>query len=145
MSRIGYDQKIHPYYLQLRLVSIMDPQGVQNKSSITLNLQDGKIIRNHTDENQMTTMIKEYIVGDDDLKELYSFFTLNAIKEFEAMPESVMKQYEIGYYDEVSLRYFLICGDGRISDGKRHRIYSSDPINMVIEWIHKTAPSDLFL
>ena len=88
----------------------------------------------------ISTTIKECVVSDDDLKELYNVLTIDAVEEFEATPESELSQYITGYYDWAALRYLMICGDGRVSDGVRHNIYSNDPIEMIVEWMQKTAP-----
>ena len=143
MSRIGFDKKIHPYQLQLRLCTFPDPIGIQNKTGVTLDFREGKIINYHTDEDMISTIIKECVVSDDDLKELYTIFTIDAVEEFEAIPESELSKYMTGYYDWPALRYPMICGDGRVSDGVRHNIYSNDPIKMTIEWMQKTAPFKL--
>ena len=143
MSRIGFDKRIHPYQLQLRLCVLYDPEGIQNKGGVTLDLREGKITNYNTEENIFRTKINEYIVSDDELKELYDFFTLEAIKTFEVTPESELSQYMTGYYDWAALRYLMICGDGRVSDGVRHNIYSNDPIKMTVEWMRKTAPFKL--
>ena len=140
MSRIGFDKKIHPYQLQVRICSAPDFQGIQNRGGVTLDLREGRITNYHTDEDMISTKIQECIAGDDDLKELYSFFTLDAIETFEATPESELRQYMTGYYDWADLRYLMISEDGRVSDGVRHYIYSNDPIEMAIEWMRKTAP-----
>ena len=143
MSRIGFDKKIHPYQLQLRLCTLPDLKGIQNKTGITLDFREGKIINYHTDEDMISTTIKECVVGDADLKELYTILTIDAVEEFEATPESELSQYMTGYYDWAALRYLMICGDGRISDGVRHNIYSNDPIKMTVERMRKTAPFKL--
>lgn len=146
MNRVGFDKRIHPHRLQLRCCMAFDIQGIQNESSVTLNLQEGIITNYHTDSEQVSTTIREYIACDDELKELYSFLTLDAIEKFEAMPTSEICQYETGYYDELSsLRYLLISEGGRVSDGTRRRIYSNDPINMAIRWMFKTVPFKLDL
>ena len=62
----------------------------------------------------LKTTIREYVASDDDLKELYSFFTMDALEKFEAMPESELGQYMTGYYDWAALRYLMISGDGRV-------------------------------
>lgn len=59
MSRIGFDQKIHPYQLQLRICAFPDIQGLQNRSSVTLDLQEGKITNYNTEENMFRTTIRE--------------------------------------------------------------------------------------
>lgn len=140
MSRIGFDKGIHPYQLQLRICSFPDTQGIQNRNSVTLNLQEGRITSYYTDEDQVSTAIKEYVASDDELKELYDFLTVDAIEQFKAMPDSEKSQYEIGYYDWASLRYLMVSKDGQISDGSRHRVYSNDPIEMAIQWMRKTSP-----
>ena len=133
MCRIGFDKIIHPYQLQLRLCAFPDSEGIQNRSGVTLDLREGTIKNYNTSENLFRTTIREYIASDDELKELYSFLTMDAIKEFETMPESKIFQYKTGYYDWAPLRYLMISGDGRISDGVRHDIYSNGPIKMAIE------------
>ena len=143
MSRAGFDKRIHPFQLQLRVCSFLDLQGVENKSSATINFKEGSITSYHTDDLQISTTIREYIVSDDELKELYSFFTLEALEKFEAMPEQEKSQFETGYYDCAYLRYLLISDGGCVSDGKRIWIYSNDPIIMCLDWIHKIAPFEL--
>lgn len=73
MSRAGFNERIHPYQLQLRICEGFDFQGIQNKGSVTLDFQEGKITNYHTDEDMVSTTIREYAASDDDLKELYSF------------------------------------------------------------------------
>ena len=143
MCRIGFDKKIHPYQLQLRLCAFPDLEGIQNRSGVTLDLREGTIKNYNTTENIFRTTIREYIASDDELKELYSFLTMDAIKEFEAMTESEIYQYETGYYDWASLRYLMISAEGRISDGVRHHIYSNDPIEMAMKWMRRTVPFKL--
>ena len=140
MNRIGFDQRKHPYQLQLRIASGFDMNGLQNRSSSSINFLKGIITKYNTDEDQISTTIKEYIASDDELKELYSFFTYDAIEKFEKMSESEKSQYDIGYYDNANLLYIMIGGDGRVTDGHRHGIYSNDPIDMALEWIHKMLP-----
>lgn len=120
LGRIGYDHKIHPSQLQLRCCSFHDPQGIQNRSSVTLNLKEGIITNYYTEENRINTKIRECIASDDNLAELYSFFTLDAIEKFEKIPGKELESYATGYYDLSSLRYFLIRENGSISDGVRH-------------------------
>ena len=139
MSRTGFDQKKHPYQLQLRICSFLDIEGIQNKSSVTINFEEGRITNYHTDDAQISTTIREYIASDDELKELYSFFTLDELEKFEAMPEHEKSQYETGYYDCAYLRYFLIGEGNHVSDGMRSRIYRNDPIDMALKWIRKTT------
>ena len=145
MSRSGFNHKIHPYLLQLRMCRGLDLEGIQNRSSVSINLREGKITNYNTNDAQVSTNIREYTVNDDELRELYSFFTLDAIQKFENMSESENRQYMRGYYDWAILRYLLICEGGRISDGVRHTIYSNDPIEMVLKWMHKTLPFNLDL
>ena len=71
------------------------------------------------------------------------FYTLEAIKTFEETPESELSQYMTGYYDWADLRYLMISGDGRVSDGVRHYIYSNDPIEMVVKWMKRIVPFKL--
>ena len=137
LSRIGFDKYIHPYLLQLRVCSFLDPQGIMNRDSTTLNLQEGIITEYLTDEDQIETKISEYVASDDDLKELYSFFTLDAVNDFEKMDDEELSKYETGYFDCANLHYLLLSGDDCAQDGVRHRIYSNDPINRVIVWINK--------
>ncbi len=145
MSRIGFDQEVHPLQLQLRVCSFPDIQGIANRCSVTLNLQDGTIRNYHTDEEQISTITREYTASDSELKELYSFLTLADIDNFEALPDAELSQYETGYYDWAALRYILIAEEGKMSDGIRHRIYSNDPIEMALEWMRKVLPFDLEL
>ena len=91
----------------------------------------------------ISTTINECVARDDELIRLYSFFTLDALETFEATPESELSQYMTGYYDWADLRYLMISGDCRVSDGVRHYIYSNDPIEMVVKWMRKTAPFKL--
>lgn len=140
MSRVGFDKRIHPFQLQLRVCSFLDSEGIENKSSVTVNFKEGRITSYHTDDPQISTNIREYIVSDDELKELYSFFTLQVLEKFETLPEEDIRQYQTGYYDCDYLRYLLISEGGCVSDGKRTWIYSNDPIIMVLEWIHKVWP-----
>ena len=140
-GRIGFDPKIHPYQIQLRVCCFPDYQGIRSQDSETLDLQKGKIISYHTDSEQIGTTIREFVASDEDLTELYRFFTLDELKAFEAVPIDEHSSYERGYYDWADLRYLLIAADGRVSDGQRHRIYSNDPIQMAIEWMHKVTPS----
>lgn len=77
------------------------------------------------------------------MEALYHFFTLDALKAFEAVPIDEHSPYECGYYDWADLRYLLIAADGRVSDGKRHCIFSNDPIEMVIRWMHKVVSPDV--
>ena len=135
--------RIHPYQLQVRICSATDLQGIQNRSGVTLDLREGIIKNYNTEENLFRTKISEYIASDEELKELYSFFTLDSIERFEATPETELSQYMTGYYDWADLRYFMISGDGRVSDGVWHYIYSNDPITMVIRWMRKTVPFKL--
>ena len=143
MSRIGFDKRIHPYQLQLRLCVLYDPEGIQNRGGVTLDFREGRITNYHTNEDMISTKIQECVAGDDDLKELYSFFTLDAIETFEEMPDDELSQYMRGYYDCANLRYLMISGDGRVSDGVRHYIFSNDPIEMAVEWMRKIAPFKL--
>jgi len=143
MSRVGFDKRIHPFQLQLRVCSLLDLQGVENKSSVIINFKEGRITSYHTDDPQISTTIREYIVSDDELKELYSLFTLEALEKFEAMPEQEKSQYQTGYYDWANLRYLLISDGGCVSDGKRTWIYSNDPIIMSLEWMNKIVPFEL--
>lgn len=143
MSRNGFNPKIHPYQLQLRVSPFGDSQGLRNRSSITIDLQNGKIKEYNTDEEQISTTIREYAASDDELKELYDFLTIDTIEKFEALSDSDLRQYQTGYYDAAELRYFLIGGDGRISDGVRHHIYSVDPIAMSMDWLRRIVPFDL--
>lgn len=140
MSRKGFDKRIHPYQLHLRICVFPDLEGFQNKGSVTLDFHEGKIKKYNTGDNLLKTTIREYIASDEELKELYNFFTLDAVEKFEAMPESELSQYVTGYYDWASLRYLMTRGDGQVSDGVRHHIYTNDPIRMAIEWMRKTAP-----
>ena len=55
---------------------------------MTFDLREGKITNYDTNIEKASTEIKEYIVSDDELRVLYSFFTLEAIEKFEAMSES---------------------------------------------------------
>lgn len=144
MGRIGFDPKVHPYQIQLRVYGFPDYQGIRNQGSETLDFQKGKIISYHTDSEQIGTTIREFVASDEDLKELYHFFTLDALKAFEAVPIDEHSAYECGYYDWADLRYLLIAADGRVSDGQRYRIYSNDPIEMAIEWMHKVTLSDFW-
>ena len=137
MSRIGFDRKIHPYQLQLRICSVPDAAGLQNKSGTTIDFLNGKIIDYHIDEDQINTRITAYTASDNELEELYGFFTLDAVEKFEAMPESEKEPYYTGYFDNASLFYLMIGGDGRILDGKRHYIFSNDPIEKVFAWMRK--------
>ena len=141
MSRIGFDEKIHPYELQLRTSSLMDPGGLRNRDCLILNLREGRVTQYNTDKFQINTAIREYVASDDELKELYCFFTFDAIERFENMAYSEISRYEIGYYDFASLQYLILGENGRISDGRRTRVWSIDPIEMAIEWMHNTAPS----
>lgn len=143
MSRIGFSQKIHHYQLQLRICSILDVGGLRNESSITIDFQQGRITNYHTDKDQVNTRIQEYVASDDELQELYDFFTLKAVEEFEDMPEHEKNKYKIGYYDCASLYYFMICGKGQIANGTRHDVYSNDPIQMAFEWMRRILPFDL--
>lgn len=140
MSRIGFDGKKHPYQLSLRIASGFDLHGLQNTSSLNINFLKGIITDYHTDDDQINTAIREYIASDDELKELYSFFTFDAIEKFNAMSESEKSMYDIGYYDNANLLYLMIGGDGQVSDGHRHGIYSNDPIHLVLEWMDKILP-----
>ena len=140
MSRIGFDSIIHPYQLQLRVCSILDPDGIQNSSCDVIDFREGRVTEYNTDDEKVSTIIREYIASDDELKELYAFFTLKAIKEFEAMSDDYKRQYEIGYYDCAYLRYLLIGEDGQLSDGVRRRVYSIDPIHLVYRWMRKISP-----
>lgn len=140
MSRIGYDKRKHPYELQLRIGAGLDYQGLENKSCLSLNLQEGKITEYHTDEDMIKTEIREYIASDEELEELYSFLTMEAIEEFESMLGTKNEQYATGYYDCAVLKYFLIGPDGKIADGSRGGIYSNDPINMTCEWVRRIFP-----
>ena len=133
MSRIGFDQKIHPYQLQLRICSIFDVGGLGKKSSITIDFQNGRIANYRTDKDQINTRIQEYVASDDELKELYDFFTLEAIEDFEDMTADEKTKYDIGYYDCASLYYYMICGEGQITDGTRHGVYSNDPIEINVQ------------
>ena len=54
---IGFDKEIHPYQLQLRICTFPDLEGIQNRSSITVNLEEGRITIYHTDEDQISTTI----------------------------------------------------------------------------------------
>ncbi len=135
MSRIGYDNRKHPYQLQLRMCEGLDYQGLENISSLTLNLQEGIIIKYHTDKDMINTLIREYHASDEELQELYGFLTMDSIKEFESMSSKEKEKYATGYYDCANLKYFLIGPDGIITDGTRHGIYSNDPIEMSIRWI----------
>ncbi len=128
MSRIGYSDRKHPYELQLRIGDGLDYQGLENKSCLSLNLQEGK------------TEIREYIASNEELEELYSFLTMEAIEEFESMSGTKKEQYATGYYDCAVLKYFLIGPDGKIADGSRGGIYSNDPINMTCEWVRRIFP-----
>ena len=143
MNRIGFDINKHPFQLQLRICLFSDLQGIQTKDSVTLNFQEGTITNYHTDKNQVNTTINEYTASDDELKELYGFFTLDAIEKFEALPENELRQYYIGYYDWASLRYLLISKDGQVRDGVRYSIYSNDPIELAIKWMSEVSPFDL--
>ena len=144
MYRNGFDENSHPFQLQMRICGFPDYQGLQNKKSVTLDLSTGKIISYHTGKAEKTTVIREYIADEDDLKELYSFLTLDAIKKFEALPDSEKDKNVHGYYDWADLRYLLIAAEGRVSDGKRHYIFSNDPIQKAIDWMHKVTPSDFW-
>ena len=42
----------------------LDYQGLENKSCLSLNLQEGKITEYHTDEDMIKTEIREYIASD---------------------------------------------------------------------------------
>lgn len=143
MNRIGFDNRIHPYQLQLRVCSMLDPQGLQNKESTTINFQEGKITKYHTADNQISTAINEYVASDEELKDLYEFFTLEALAKFESMPESEKDRYATGYYDCATLLYLLFSEEGPISDGKRNYVYTNDPIEMALRWISRTMPSDI--
>ena len=142
MSRIGFDKEKHPYQLQLRIASGFDIHGLQNSSSVNINFLKGIITDYHTDDDQIKTNIQEYIASDDEMKDLYSFFTFDALEKFDAMPESEKSQYDIGYYDNANLLFLMICGDGRVTDGHRHGVYSNDPIHMALEWMDKILPFD---
>lgn len=144
MGRIGYDKKVHPFVLQLQLCNAMYLKGLESTNSISINFQDGIIITYRTDNKQNATMIEDYATRDDEMKELYGFFTLDALKGFEAIPEDEIKQYEVGCYDNSMLRYSIICGDGQTLSGKRTRIYNNDPINMIKEWIRRVVPAFSF-
>ena len=139
MARIGFDQKIHPCQLQLRTCSMLDPQGIQNNCCLVFDLMNGIIKNYHTADNQFSTSVREYICRDDELKEVYELFTLDAIATFEALPEEEISQYETGYYDCASLRYLLIGGEGQILDGARSRIYTNDPIEIVRKWMIRVS------
>ena len=144
MSRIGFNPKIHPYQIQLRMCSFPDYQGIRNLDSETLDFQKGKIISYHTDRDQIGTTIREFVASDEDLKELYRFFTLDALKAFEAISTDEHSDNKRSYYDWADLRYLLIAAEGKILDGQRHHIYSNDPIEMAIEWMHKVTPADFW-
>ncbi len=128
--------------MHLRIASGFDIHGLQNSSSVNINFLKGIITDYHTDDDQINTTIREYIASDDELKELYSFFTFEAIEKFEAMLESEKSKYDIWYYDNANLLYLLISGDGRVIDGHRHGIYSNDPIHMALQWMYKILPFD---
>ena len=140
MNRIGFDQRKHPYQLQLRIASGFDMNGLQNRSSTSINFLKGIITKYNTDEDQISTTIKEYIASDDELKELYSFFTYDTIEEFENMSEDEISQYDIGYYDNANLLFIMVGAEGRVTDGHRHGIYSNDPIEMALRWTYKLMP-----
>ena len=114
----------------------MDPEGIENSSSTSVDFKEGIITEYQTDGAQVSTLIRKYVATDVEMKELYSFFTLDTIEAFETMPEHEKAQFRTGYYDCATLRYFLISEDGLFADGVRHWIYSNDPIDKVCRWIH---------
>lgn len=73
LSRIGFDKKKHPFQLQLRICLFPDWEGSRNRSSVIIDLQNGKITNYQTDKDQINTTIKEYVASNKELKELYSF------------------------------------------------------------------------
>ena len=145
MNRRGFDKMIHPRQLQLRMCIGFDYQGLQNDSSVTIDFETGRITNYHTNDNQISTSIREYVASDEELKELYGFFTMDSIKKFEAMQESELRQYGTGYYDVAFLRYIMISEEGIVADGRRSYIYSNDPIEMVMMWMHRVLPFDMEL
>ena len=53
MSRIGFDKRIHPYQLQLRICNLLDPEGIQNRGSVTLDFCEGKITNTFSMEEKI--------------------------------------------------------------------------------------------
>lgn len=143
MNRIGFDQKQHPRQIQLRFCSLLDLQGLKNRASVTIDLQEGTITNYFTSDEGTSTRIKKYVACDSEIKELYEFFTMNNIQKFKDMSEGDKQLFNTGYHDEAILRYVLITCDGRVLDGVRYHIYSNDPVEQVLKWMGKILPYDL--
>ncbi len=145
MIRIGYDKKIHPYQLQLRICSFPDYDGLGCRNTVTVDFKEGRIKNYQTSKDMANTTIKEYTATDKELTDLYRFFTWEAIERFEATYESRRIEDSIGYYDWAELRYLVISEDGQISDGVRIWIFRKDPIHRALNWLLKVVPFELRL
>lgn len=110
----------------------------------TIDYMDRRCVISRTDKHTQTTVDQIVPIDDDDaFAELLSYSEIAKIREFENMDEEDRQPFDRGYYDGCRLEYtYFTMEDPPITQGTIGRIYENDPIEQIIDWVHRYVSSD---
>lgn len=134
------DYSKYPYLIQLYPRPMFGPHYDGRVSNIDINIDAKEITIRKVKQSAVNERI--YEIEDDSILKLFEFFSIDAIENFEAIPEENLMDMWTGYRDEgYKIEYYLFFEnhDPLRIEGTLTWIFKNYPMEKLLDWLRETA------